>query len=88
LGYSDDALFKARIKHHMNGSGACLIRAINIAGIGWSVVRLWPYESGNFERELKKLKKAASFCPICNPKKKSIYAQTRNYGRNPRLRLR
>jgi hypothetical protein len=39
------------------------------------VVRLWPYESGNFERQLKNIKKASSFCPICNPKHKTTFMQ-------------
>lgn len=83
IGYSDDFLFAARIRHHMNGSGAALIRAVNLAGIGWSVVRLWPYESGNFERQLKNIKKASSFCPICNPQHKQHLCKKKKLRKEP-----
>ncbi len=70
IGFSKDELFESRLKHHLKGSGSRLIRAVNKAGIKWSVVKTWPDADGNFERKLKNYKKASHFCPICNPPKK------------------
>jgi predicted GIY-YIG superfamily endonuclease len=53
IGYSADDLFFARIEHHKKGTGSALVRAVNLAGIGWAVVRIWPLQDGNFERKLK-----------------------------------
>lgn len=65
LGFSKDKNFTARIDYHLSNQGSRLIRAVNIANISWSVVRTWPKQDGNFERTLKKRKKASSLCPVC-----------------------
>lgn len=68
IGFCYDNRFKKRISHHRNNTGAPILRALNKAGIGWSVVRTWPNEDGNFERKLKNQKKASCLCPICKSK--------------------
>lgn len=57
-----------RIRRHRNGQGAKLLRAVNQAGIGWSVVKVWEDGDRNFERSLKNKKKTKCFCPKCNGK--------------------
>lgn len=56
-----------RLSTHVNGNGARLLRVLNEAGIGYSVVRIWTGTTRQFERALKK-KSTHSICPICNPK--------------------
>ncbi len=70
LGYSADEKFAARIRHHQKNTGARLIRAVNLAGIGWNVVRQWPDQDGNFERQLKNRKNSSKLCPVCIEAKK------------------
>jgi predicted GIY-YIG superfamily endonuclease len=65
IGFCYDERFAARIHHHEKGTGSRLLKAVNEAGIKWSVVRQWPNEDGNFERKLKNKKKASLLCPIC-----------------------
>jgi predicted GIY-YIG superfamily endonuclease len=57
-----------RLRAHRAGVGANFLRAVNEAGIGYHVVRIWRWSSQDFERSLKNRKKASVFCPICNPK--------------------
>lgn len=52
---------------HLNSNGARLLKVLNEAGIGYSVVRVWTGVTRQFERALKK-KSTHSICPICNPK--------------------
>jgi hypothetical protein len=71
IGFSGSkSLFKKRIAHHLANSGSRLLRAVNLAGIAWSVVRTWDDMDGNFERQLKKRKNASRLCPICKQLKK------------------
>jgi len=65
IGYSDDV--DLRLERHRNGRGSPLLRSVAAAGIGFSLVRLWPNVSRDFERRLKKRKKARLLCPVCNP---------------------
>lgn len=53
-----------RLKHHRAGSGAKLLRAVQLAGIGWEVVRTWPGDK-TVERKLKNRKSAPDLCPVC-----------------------
>lgn len=69
LGYSADEKFDYRIEHHRKNRGACLMKAVNNAGINWEVVRTWPGMDGNFERLLKKRKNHSFLCPICKERK-------------------
>jgi hypothetical protein len=70
LGYSADENFAKRIECHRKNAGARLMRAINLAGIPWEVVRTWPGMDGNFERAIKNQKNHACFCPKCSKEKK------------------
>jgi predicted GIY-YIG superfamily endonuclease len=65
LGYSKHLWF--RIITHRANNGAKLLKAINEAGIEWSVVRTWSVKSQELERQLKNLKNSPKLCPICNP---------------------
>lgn len=69
IGYCKDELFEKRMEHHRKGTGARLLNAVNKAGIGWSVVRTWPGEDGNFERKLKNASHSKRHCPICKENK-------------------
>lgn len=61
---------KKRIFHHRKNTGSRLLRALNLAGINWYVVRTW---DGGFdlEKQLKAKKDSKSLCPICNKKLKT-----------------
>ena len=63
--------FQQRMQAHRNNIGAKLLRALNLIGISWKVVRVWPGASNEFEFDLKALKKAPRLCPVCNPGSKS-----------------
>ena len=65
LGYSKHLWF--RIITHRANTGAKLLRAVNQAGIEWTVVRTWTVNSQDLERKLKSLKNSPRLCPICNP---------------------
>ena len=65
LGYSKHLWF--RIITHRANTGAKLLRAVNEAGINWSVVRTWAVNSQDLEKKLKSLKNSPRLCPICNP---------------------
>lgn len=73
LGFCYDKNFKKRIKHHLNGNGACLLNALNKLKISYKVVKTWPEKDGNFERELKNYKNASIICPVCNSGYKGKY---------------
>lgn len=55
-----------RLIHHLEGSGARLMQVIKEKGIGWTLARVWEDASRNFERKLKNMKSADTYCPICN----------------------
>lgn len=62
IGWAKD--LEGRIGHHRSGNGSRLMRAVNLAGIGWDVV--WTKEGDrNEERRLKRYKKSAVLCPLC-----------------------
>lgn len=60
---------KRRIARHRANDGAKLLRALNLAGIEWDVVRVWK-GGRDLERKMKRHKNSPSFCPVCNPKEK------------------
>ncbi len=64
LGYSENGLEK-RLERHKAGNGSKLMSAIEKAGIGWEVVRVWENVDRNFERRLKNGKNSPKLCPIC-----------------------
>jgi predicted GIY-YIG superfamily endonuclease len=55
---------QARLERHRNNNGAKLLRAVNLAGIGWQVVRTWDGDRA-LERKYKNRKRAAALCPLC-----------------------
>jgi predicted GIY-YIG superfamily endonuclease len=57
---------QTRMDSHRNNSGARILRACNIIGITWEVVRTWEQEDRHFERKLKNLKNAKRLCPVCS----------------------
>jgi len=63
IGYTTN--LEKRLARHRNGTGSRLLRAVNLAGINYVVSRIWGGKDGNFERLLKKRKKASDFCPRC-----------------------
>lgn len=67
LGYCHSWAADDRITAHSNGNGAKLIKAVQEAGIGWIIARIWDYGDQEFERHLKNTKKVKVCCPFCNP---------------------
>jgi predicted GIY-YIG superfamily endonuclease len=66
IGYTKtDRGLDARMERHRANQGGRLLRACNLNGIAWSVVRTWPGETQAFERRLKMSKRAREMCPIC-----------------------
>lgn len=57
--------FKARMESHLNGTGANLLRVVNLAGITWDVVRKWPKASRQEERRIKNMGGLSRVCPVC-----------------------
>lgn len=70
IGYCEDGHLLKRFKRHKRGDGAKLLRALNIAGIDYYIIRVWEDGDRDFERKLKNTKNSKRFCPICNPKLK------------------
>lgn len=64
-GYTLD--LEKRLNEHRAGRGAKLLKAVNGAGIGWRVVRVWLDGRGR-EKFIKRCKNNPRFCPVCNPK--------------------
>lgn len=63
LGYFAD--MEARIRSHRLSQGAKLLRAVNAAGIGWQVVRVWEDGGYDLEQVLKAQHNAPRLCPVC-----------------------
>lgn len=60
------ARVQKRLQNHAAGSGARVMRAITLAGIGWDVVRIWPDGDQTLERRLKKARNyGRALCPVC-----------------------
>jgi hypothetical protein len=56
----------ARLALHRSGNGARLLRALNLAGIGWRVVKTWPDGTQAEERRLKTQRAIPRLhCPVC-----------------------
>jgi len=54
-----------RLARHRRSDGARLLRALNLAGIGYKIVRTWKNVDRHFERRLKNQKNSKRFCPLC-----------------------
>ncbi len=66
VGYAEDV--EQRFGRHKGGRGSALLNAVQSQGINYQVVRTW--EGGRQEeRQLKRQKNAARYCPICSRKK-------------------
>ncbi len=66
----------ARVKRHKRGGGSKLIKAIVQAGIGFTVVRVWPDGSQELERRLKNQKHTPRLCPICKGNNPPVLGST------------
>ena len=73
VGYANN--LNARLEHHANGTGARLMQVIRQAGIGWTLVRIWPTADRATERKIKNWHNAPDLCPVCNPNKNVTLAQ-------------
>ena len=65
VGFTDGKL-KDRLKEHLAGQGAVLIRAVVAAGIGLQVARIWRRRDRKFERRLKQGGSFVRICPVCS----------------------
>lgn len=63
LGWSADPPW--RLRHHAAGTGSNLLRHVRLAGISWSLVRLWPGATRTVERQLHNQGGASRLCPYC-----------------------
>ena len=64
VGFCAQGGLEARLARHRQGHGSRLMRAIELACIGWTVV-LTATGDRRFERSIKRAKNTARFCPIC-----------------------
>ncbi len=71
LGSTND--LDGRLARHREGNGARLIQVVTEAGIGFSLAKLWVFDTEKearvFERGMKKRKNTPQFCPLCNREK-------------------
>jgi hypothetical protein len=56
---------ESRLAYHRAGRGSRFLRAVNAAGIGWEVVRVWENGTRTDERRLKG-RSSTRLCPTCN----------------------
>lgn len=63
LGWSQDR--SGRLRHHAAGTGSNLLRHVRLAGVTWSLVRVWPGATRTDERRLHNRGSAARLCPVC-----------------------
>lgn len=71
---------ESRLKLHLAGNGSKFLRAVNAAGIGYHIARVWIGEDRNFERRMKNRKNSKHLCPVCNNKKIKNGKRKNNYG--------
>ena len=70
LGWSADPPW--RLRHHAAGTGSNLLRHVRLAGIGWSLVRVWPGATRTVERSLHKQGGASRLCPYCCSRERRV----------------
>jgi hypothetical protein len=63
LGWAADV--DRRVAEHLAGRGSPLVRAAVRRGLPVELARVWPDETRDFERGLKRRKEAARLCPLC-----------------------
>lgn len=71
LGATDN--LEARLEAHRAGNGSPLVRAAIAAGIEVSLARTWE-GTWELEKQLKRRKHSAKFCPICKELKTHVHA--------------
>ena len=54
-----------RLRQHLKGDGARLVRQALRAGVGVELVRVWATDDRTQERALKKTRTPKSYCPKC-----------------------
>jgi predicted GIY-YIG superfamily endonuclease len=54
-----------RLETHRSGNGSKFLAAVNRAGIGYVISRIWENEGRTFERKIKNSKNVKRYCPIC-----------------------
>jgi len=64
VGYCGEGMLEQRLAQHRSGQGSHLMRAIEPAGIEYTVALTHPGDL-HFERRLKKAKNTPRFCPLC-----------------------
>jgi hypothetical protein len=58
----------SRQEYHLAGRGSRLLAAVAARGIGWRTTRIIWHGTRTLERQMKRQRNAARFCPECNPK--------------------
>jgi hypothetical protein len=78
-------IIRRRLAAHADGRGARLMAAVTRAGIGWSVVRIFPDATRTDERRIKRQGgHKERICPICNPSVRGRGTRLRaSYWRHP-----
>lgn len=72
LGWSVD--ITRRVRKHLNGTGARLVRQALKAGISVELVRIWPTTDRREERVLKHRQAPKRYCPRCRTRSDTTYA--------------
>lgn len=65
MGWTPDGRLEARLRKHASGHGARLLRAVGLAGIAWSCVRVWASLDRHDEARLKRAGGLSRYCPVC-----------------------
>lgn len=65
IGWAAPGQLFDRIETHYAGEGSPMLAAANERGIEWRVARIWKGADRNFERRLKRRRKARLLCPVC-----------------------
>lgn len=71
IGFCEFGNLEKRMEQHRKGNGSKLMAAVNEAGIGWEVAKIWENVDRSFERRLKNRNGASRFCPFCKDELKN-----------------
>lgn len=78
VGYTAMESVEARLARHRDGRGARLLAACNAAGIGYEIVRVWPFgdipSAKAQEKRLKRAGRNPDRCPVCRAAAKAKVA--------------
>ena len=75
IGFCEFGNLEQRLAAHRAGNGSKLMRAVSAAGIEWELAETWDNVDRGFERQLKRRKSTARFCPICRDKQNATYCK-------------